>query len=380
MSGRALPLAGTSAISLASLGPGPYAAMLLADLGCDVTIIDRIDPVQTSMPLDRDPRRRGQRSIAMDLKRPEARALLDRMISDADILMEGMRPGAAEKIGLAPARCADLNPGLIYARITGWGQDGPLSRQAGHDINYIALSGALHAMGDATMPPPVPLNLLGDYAGGGMFVALGIVSALFERTRSGKGQVIDGAIVDGVASLTTATLGMLAAGLWGGRASNILDGGAPFYRTYRTADGGYMAVGAIEPKFFAELLSGLGLDSAQWTQDDRTQWPRMTEAIADRFAAQTQSHWEMVFDGSDACVSPVLTFAEAASHPHHRTRQTYFAVDGIIQPAPGPRMNGANAPPPQGIPGAGAHSDEILAALNLSPTDIVNLRNNRIIA
>jgi len=373
---RSLPLAGVKVISLASLGPGPYAAMLLADLGADVTIVDRTRPVLTSMPLDRDPRRRGQRSLAMDLKRPEAMAILEEMIAQSDVLMEGMRPGAADKIGLSPEHCEQLNPGLIYARITGWGQEGPLAHTAGHDINYIALSGALHAMGDADRPPPVPLNLLGDYAGGGMNVALGIVSALFERSRSGLGQVIDGAIADGVASLATATMGMLGAGRWAGRGENVLDGGAPFYRTYRTLDDQYVAVGAIEPKFFALLLNGLGIDPDAWDQNDRAQWPALQAEFARLFASHPRAYWEDVFAQSDACVSPVLHFDEAAAHPHHKARQTYIELDGFAQPAPGPRMSAHQADRPASPPGAGDHTEEILRKMGISESEIARLKTD----
>ncbi|MFW2449203.1 MAG: CaiB/BaiF CoA transferase family protein [Qipengyuania pacifica] len=379
MISRPLPLNGIKAISLASLGPGPYAAMLLADLGCDVTIVDRIDPVLTSMPLHRDPRRRGQRSIAMDLKKPEAQELLMEMIGSADILLEGMRPGVAEQLGLSPESCLALNPKLIFARITGWGQDGPLAQRAGHDINYIALSGALHAMGDADRPPPVPLNLLGDYAGGGMFVALGVVSALYERVKSGKGQVIDGAMIDGVASLSTAPLGILSAGIWQGREENVLDGGAPYYRTYATSDGGFVAVGAIEPKFFAVLLKALGLEAADWPQNDRTVWPAMREVFKQVFASQPRRYWEKVFDGVDACVSPVLTFSEASHHPHHAARGSYTEIDGITQPSPAPRMSAHKPASPKLPPDAGANSDAVLIELGRKAEEIETLRGQRII-
>ncbi len=371
-----MPLAGVKVISLASLGPGPYAAMLLADLGADVTIVDRTRPVLTSMPLDRDPRRRGQRSIAMDLKQPEAIAILEEMIGQSDVLMEGMRPGAAEKIGLSPLHCEALNPRLIYARITGWGQEGPLAQTAGHDINYIALSGALHAMGDADRPPPVPLNLLGDYAGGGVYVALGIVSALFERSRSGLGQVIDGAIADGVASLSAATMGMFGAGQWAGRGENVLDGGAPYYRTYRTLDDEYVAVGAIEPKFFAELLAGLGMEPGAWDQNDRAQWPALQAEFARIFSMRERAHWAQVFATGDACVSPVLHFDEAAAHPHHAARRTYLERDGAAQPAPGPRMSAHRAADPAPAPGAGAHTEQILREMGLSESAIAQLRTD----
>jgi alpha-methylacyl-CoA racemase len=335
--------------------------------------------VLTSMPLDRDPRRRGQRSIAMDLKQPAALAILEDMIRQSDVLMEGMRPGAAEDMGLSPARCAELNHGLIYARITGWGQQGPLASTAGHDINYIALSGALHAMGDADRPPPVPLNLLGDYAGGGMYVAFGIVSALFERRGSGLGQVIDGAIADGVASLTTATMGMLGSGLWAGRGDNVLDGGAPFYRTYRCADGEFVAVGAIEPKFFAELLLCLGMEPDAWDQNNRDQWPALRDEFAGIFATHSRAHWTARFAASDACVSPVLHFDEAAAHPHHRQRDTYIELDGITQAAPGPRMSAHHPGHPTSPPGAGLHTDDILREMGRSVSEIAQLKTSGIV-
>lgn len=375
-----LPLAGTRAISLASLGPGPYAAMLLADLGCEVTIVDRTSPMVTSVPQQRDPRRRGQKSIALDLKSAAGKAILDDLIRDTDILMEGMRPGVAEKMGLSPDHCLGLNPRLIYARITGWGQQGPLAQQAGHDINYIALSGALLAMGNPDRPPPVPLNLLGDYAGGGMFVALGIVSALLQVNRTGRGTVIDGAIVDGVASLSAATMGMLATGRWGARGDNVLDGGAPYYRTYATRDGGYVAVGAIEPQFYAELLGKLGLSTDDWPQQDRALWPALTEELAQIFLRDDRGAWEQHFAHSDACVTPVLSYAEALEHPQHRSRGAYIAIDGVPQPAPGPRLGQGELAMPSPPPGIGAETDAILRAMGKSPEQIQDLRNRGVVA
>ena len=370
-----LPLAGTKAVSLASLGPGPYAAMLLADLGCDVTIVDRTGYLQTSMAQDQDPRRRGQKSIALDLKSEAGRAILDELIGGADILLEGMRPGVAEKLGLSPERCHQLNARLVYARITGWGQDGPLAQRAGHDINYIALSGALLAMGDSNEPPPVPLNLLGDYAGGGMYVALGIVAALFQAQRTGCGTVIDAAMIDGVASLATAPMGIFNAGLWGPRGTNVLDGGAPYYRTYTTRDGGYMAVGAIEPQFYAQLLATLGLNGPDWPQNDRTVWPALAEKLASTFRSEDRATWEARFAGSDACVTPVLSFSEAPSHPHHQARGTYVGHDGAWQPAPGPRYSGVAFPAPLPPPGIGADTDAILHALGRNAEQIEELRS-----
>lgn len=374
MSDALSPLAGVKVVHLASLGPGPYAAMLLADLGCDVTIVDRTGPMMVSVPQGRDPRRRGQRSIALDLKSEQARAALLELIGRADVLIEGMRPGAAERLGVGPEVCLGLNPRLIYARVTGWGQTGPLAPRAGHDINYIALSGALHAMGEPGKPPPVPLNLLGDYAGGGAFVVMGVVAALYARERSGRGQVVDGAIIDGVASLTTATMGMLAAGLWGERGTNAFDGSMPWYRTYQTRDGGFVAVGAIEPQFYAQLLEGLGLDAKEWARADRARWPDITAKFGEIFASQDRKHWQTVFEQSDACVSPVLTFEEAVAHPHHLSRGTYVGIDGVPQPAPAPRLENLSSRKITEPPSPGAHTDIILRECGWSADRIARLR------
>lgn len=374
------PLAGTRVVHLASLGPGPYSAMLLADLGAEVIVIDRTREMLVSVAQERDPRRRSQRSIALDLKQAEARAIAMELIARSDVLIEGMRPGAAERLGVGPADCMARNPRLVYARVTGWGQEGPLAQTAGHDINYIALSGALHAMGRGDEPPPVPLNLLGDYAGGGAFVALGILAALLERNRSGKGQVLDGAIVDGVASLTAATMGILAAGGWGPRGTTLFDGAAPYYRTYATRDGGYVAVGAIEPEFYAQLLTGLGLDAAHWPQNKRALWPAMADAFAAIFATRDRDDWAQVFANTDACVSPVLDFNEATAHAHHRARHTYVEVAGVPQPAPAPRLDRSALATPTPPPGRGAHTDAVLRELGHDDTSITRLRQQGVVA
>lgn len=373
---RAGPLAGVRVVHLASRGPGPYAAMLLADLGAEVTIVDRVAPMAVSVPQELDPRRRGQRSIALDLKHEAAKAVVMDLVRRADVLVEGMRPGAAERLGVGPEACHAINPRLIYARVTGWGQTGPLADRAGHDINYIALSGALLAMGNPGERPPVPLNLLGDYAGGGAFVAIGVLAALHERIGTGSGQVIDCAIVDGVASLSAATMGMLAAGRWGGRGGNVFDGSAPWYRTYETRDGGYVAVGAIEPQFFRALLEGLGLDPSEWRREDPRRWPDMTARLEAVFRSRDRADWERLFEGTDACVTPVLSFAEAPGHPHHAARGTYAAIAGVPQPAPAPRV-GTERELPSTSPGIGRDTDAILAELGWTESSIRALRAAR---
>lgn len=374
------PLSGVRVVHLASLGPGPYAAMLLADFGADVIVVDRPTEMTTSVPADRDPRRRGQRSIRLDLKHQDSRAVLDELLATADIFVEGMRPGAAERLDLGPERLRTLNSGLIYARMTGWGQTGPLASTAGHDINYIGLTGALHAMGDPDRPPPVPLNLLGDYAGGGTFLVMGVLAALVERSSSGQGQVVDAAIVDGAGSLTAATHGMVATGRWHGRGSNVLDGGVPWYRTYRCADGGYVAVGAIEPRFYVELLTRLGLEPADHPRDDIAARVRLAQTLTERFASADRSHWEEVFAGSDACVTPVLTLVEATEHPHQRERTGYLDLAGVRQPAPAPRLSRTPAAVTTAPPGLGVHTDEILRELGRTDAQITALHRDGAVA
>jgi alpha-methylacyl-CoA racemase len=355
------PLHGIRVVHLASLGPGPHAAMMLADLGADVVIVDRPTEQAASVPPTQDPRRRSQRSVVLDLKDNDGRAALLGLLDTADVLIEGMRPGAAERLGIGPEDCLARNPRLVYARMTGWGQDGPMAQAAGHDINYVALSGALDAMGDPDRPPPVPLNLLGDYAGGGLYLAFGVLTALFERERSGRGQVVDTAISDGVAGLTATTLGMLATGRWGPRGTNAFDGSRPWYRTYATRDRRAVAVGAIEPQFFALLLRTLGLDPADWRRDDEDSCRELGRTLATIFASEDQAHWTATFDGTDACVTPVLTFSEALAHPHHLARRTYVEVAGVRQPAPGPRLSRSTVRLPGPPPGPGADTSAVLA-------------------
>ncbi|GAA1569478.1 CaiB/BaiF CoA-transferase family protein [Dactylosporangium maewongense] len=376
------PLHGVRVIEVAALGPVPFAGMLLADMGAEVIRVDRVGAPApgAGASAGTDPRHRHRRTVALDLKRSEGVDLLLRLVEGADVLMEGMRPGVMERLGAGPQPCLERNPGLIYARMTGWGQDGPLAQRAGHDINYIGIAGALYPMGPAELPPPVPLNLVGDFGGGALYLAFGIACALRERERSGAGQVIDAAMVDGVVSLTAMFHGMLAAGTWSDRReSNVLDGGAPFYRTYRTSDGGFMAVGAIEPQFYAQLLSGLELAADDFPQHDRERWPAQAAAFARIFATRTRDEWTAAFDGTDACVTPVLSMAEAATHPHLAARRTLVPVAGAPQPAPAPRFS-RTAPVPPGPPvGYSRHTDELLGGLGMSTVDIERLRADRIV-
>jgi alpha-methylacyl-CoA racemase len=370
------PLSGVRVIEIASLAPAPFGCMILADLGADVLRVDRAERCGPEAQVPLDPLSRGRRSIGLNLKDPAAIDLLLQLTEQADVLVEGFRPGVAERLGFGPQACAERNPGLIFARMTGWGQDGPLAPTAGHDIDYIAISGALSMVGRVGQPPVPPVNLLGDFGGGGMLLALGILAALVERATSGLGQVVDAAMVDGSALLTCFVYGLRAAGTWQDkRGTNLLDGGAPFYDTYVTADGEYMAVGALEPQFYAALLHGLGLaDAGLPGQHDRAGWPALRERFAATFAARSRAEWEQVFAGTDACVSPVLSLAEAPAHPHARGRDAFVEVGGVTQPAPAPRFGRTAADPPLAPPRPGANTDGVLAGLGLSAAEVSGLR------
>jgi alpha-methylacyl-CoA racemase len=350
------PLLGLRAVELASAGPGPYAAMMLADLGADVVRVDRPPAGRGGIPAAFDLLNRGRRSVIIDLRATRGAEVVLRLAERADVLVEGFRPGVAERLGVGPAECLSRNPRLVYTRVTGWGQTGPKAATAGHDIGYIARTGALHSIGSDARPWP-PLNLVGDFAGGGMLAVIGILAAVLEARASGTGQVIDVAMVDGVSSLMTATFGMRAAGMWhDARASNILDGGAPHYEVYETADGRWMAVGAIEAHFFAELLKTLGIDADPaerfTTNGAATLRARMTEA----FKSRTRDEWTAAFDGSDACAEPVKSLDEAPLDEHLAARETFVAVDGVAQPAPAPRFSRTPARIQSPPPAAGAHT------------------------
>ncbi len=375
------PLDGLRVIELASIGPGPMCAMLLADLGADVIRIDRVEPSGLGVPMQPrfDVAGRGRRSVALDLKRESGRDAALRLIARADVLIEGWRPGVAERLGLGPDVCAARNPGLIYGRMTGFGQTGPLSQAAGHDINYIALVGALHAIGPAQGKPVPPLNLVGDYGGGALYLAFGLMAALFERQRSGCGQVVDAAMVDGASSLLSIFHGLQAAGQWddGRRGANLLDGGAPFYDTYATSDGRHVALGALEPKFFAELAQRIGLDARfVKRQYDRRLWPELREALSAIFIRRTRAQWCDLLEGSDACFAPVLSLTEAPGHPHAQARGAFVEVGGVLQAAPAPRFSRSAVETPRPAPAAGAHSDAVLAEAGFAADEIEALRRS----
>ncbi|WP_395058168.1 CaiB/BaiF CoA transferase family protein [Polaromonas sp.] len=359
------PLKGVKVLEIEAMGPVPWAAMMLSDMGADVLRLDR--PVAPDIGVVRDKKfqftERGRRSVIANLKDPAGAKAALALVSKADVLLEGMRPGVMERLGLGPEQCLAINPALIYGRMTGWGQTGPLAHAVGHDINYIAVAGVLHAIGTADTPVP-PLNLVGDYGGGGMLLALGVMAALIETKASGHGQVVDAAMIDGSMSMMAAVLGRHAAGEWKDqRQSNMLDGGAHFYGIYATSDGKHVAVGAIEPHFYKALLAGLGLDDQELpAQHDQQAWPALRLKFAAIFCQNTRDHWCTVFEGTEACVSPVLSLTEIAAHPHNAHRRSFVDIGGIMHPAPSPRFSrtpGRIAGPPvdRGFGGAGALVD-----------------------
>ena len=349
------PLAGLRVLEMEAIGPVPWAAMMLSDMGAEVLRIDRSAPPELGMNYATrfDITRRGRRSVIADLKQPAAIEAVLHLASRADVLLEGLRPGVMERLGLGPEPCMQANPALVYGRMTGWGQTGPLANSVGHDINYISIAGALHTIGASDAPPTVPLNLIGDYGGGGMLLVVGVLAALLEARASGKGQVVDAAMVDGSLALMAPVLGMWRAGGWKDeRESNVLDGGAHFYSTYATSDGKSISVGAIEPRFYAALLRGLGLEGEQLPQQhDRRSWPAMRQRFAEIIGRETRDHWCCVFEGTEACVTPVLSLEELAGHPHHQGRASFVEVDGVPHPAPAPRFSRTQSeiagPPPE---------------------------------
>ncbi|MET7473831.1 CaiB/BaiF CoA-transferase family protein [Streptomyces sp. NPDC005648] len=350
------PLAGVRVVELGGIGPGPFAGMFLADLGADVVRVDR--PGRAGAPDAGGPADvldRGKRSVVLDLKDPAGTAALLRLMECADVLIEGFRPGVTERLGVGPHDCLARNPRLVYGRMTGWGQDGPLATAAGHDITYIALTGALGAIGEAGGPPQIPLNLVGDFGGGGCYLVIGVLAALHAVARTGRGQVVDAAIVDGTTHLLASTYAKLARDEWTDeRGVNRFDGGWPFYAVYGTKDGRHMAVGALERKFYRSLVELLDLDVDPELQHDRSTWPRLRRLLTERFAERTRDDWARLFEGTDACVAPVLTLTEAASHPHLAARGGLFTRDGVLQPAAAPRFSATPSRPGRTAPAVGA--------------------------
>ncbi|MFE4248447.1 CaiB/BaiF CoA transferase family protein [Streptomyces sp. NPDC056910] len=334
------PLAGVRVVELAGIGPGPFAAMLLADLGADVVRVDRPGGAGLAIDPEYDITNRNKRSVIIDLKADDGPARVLDLVAKADVLIEGYRPGVAERLGVGPDACHARNPRLVYGRMTGWGQEGPLAQRAGHDIAYIALTGTLGMIGKPDEPPTVPANLVGDFAGGSLYLVVGILAALHHARDTGAGQVVDAAIVDGASHLAAMIHGMLAAGGWQDRrGSNLLDGGCPFYGTYETSDGQYMAVGALEQQFYDEFIALLGVDGTAPARKDLARWGELRDAVAARFKSRTREEWTAVFEGSDACVAPVLSLREAPGHPHLAARGTFTDHGGITQPAPAPRFS-----------------------------------------
>ncbi|MFF9073336.1 CaiB/BaiF CoA transferase family protein [Streptomyces sp. NPDC014735] len=357
------PLTGVRVLELAGIGPGPFAAMLLADLGADVVRVDRPGGPGLGIDPAYDLTNRNKRSVIVDLKAPDGPGTVLDLAARADILIEGYRPGVAERLGVGPDAALARNPRLVYGRMTGWGQEGPLAERAGHDIAYIALTGTLSLIGKPGEPPAVPANLVGDYAGGSLYLVVGVLAALqHARTPDGRGQVVDAAIVDGAAHLATMIHGMLAAGGWQDRrGSNLLDGGCPFYGTYETADGEYMAVGPLEQRFYDEFSTLLGIDGEAPDRSDVTRWDELHALVADRFRARTRAEWTEVFAGTDACVAPVLSLREAPHHPHLAARSTFVEHEGLTQPAPAPRFSATPVAVRRGPARPGADTEAVAA-------------------
>ncbi len=376
------PLGGVRIIEVAGIGAAPFCGMMLADMGAEVIRVERLDGTRSARP--HDPLLRSRRSIALDLKQPDGLSILLRLTDTAQALFEAFRPGVAERLGFGPDTCLERNPRLVYGRLTGWGQTGPLARSAGHDINYIALSGALHAIGPAGGKPVPPLNLVGDFGGGGLLLAFGLVCALFEAQRSGRGQVVDAAMLDGALAQMAQAFGFQSAGRFDGRpGADLLSGAAPWYDSYETSDGRWMAVGAIEPRFFRILLDRLDLDAERYApagfqgpagEPDTSMWPELRAALAGRFREHTRDHWTALFEGTDACVTPILSLQETAEHPHNRARSALLDSEGVMQAAPAPRFSRTAPDRPAAPAPAGRDTAALLAELGYDSHQINALR------
>jgi alpha-methylacyl-CoA racemase len=369
------PLAGVRVVEMTSAAPAPFACMMLADMGAEVLRVDRGDRVGRPPLRPVDPLARSRRSVAVEVKSPAGAQVVLRLAARADVLVEGFRPGVMERLGLGPRECLALNPALVYGRMTGWGQQGSLRHRAGHDINYLGLSGALYPLGRAGERPHAPMNLVADFGGGGMLLVTGVLAALVERARSGLGQVVDAAMVDGSATLTAFVHALRASGDWSDeRGTNLLDGGAPFYDTYETADGGYMSVGALERRFYALFVAGLGLSADDLpAQMDRAGWPELRRVFTTAFKTRTRDEWTAIFRDVDACVYPVLSLGEVADHPLTRDRHGFVTVDGISQPAPAPRFGRTPAAQPAGAPEPGEHTRRALLDWGFATAEIDEL-------
>ena len=372
------PLTGLRVVELQGIGPGPFCGMMLADMGAEIIRVDRSAAVGSGAR-SADVLARGRKSIAVDLKNPQGVETVLKLVETADVLLEGFRPGVTERLGLGPDVCLERNPKLIYGRMTGWGQTGTMAHAAGHDINYISLSGVLHAIGEPGSRPTPPLNLVGDFGGGGMLLAFGIVAALYERGVSGKGQVIDAAMTDGSALLMNSIFGLMGQGVWNqNRGSNLLDGGAHFYGTYETKDGRFVSIGSIEPQFYALLLEKTGLDQdpdlAQ--QMSRNDWPKLREKLAAVLATKTRDEWDEIMLGTDICYAPILNFDEAVAHPHNQARNTFVASADIVQAAPAPRFSRTEPELPKPPVAPGEHSEEVLASIGLDAAAIAELKSS----
>ncbi len=369
------PLHGVKVIEVGGIGPGPFCGMMLSDMGADIVRVERKGQFMLTEP-KYDVLLRNRRSVEIDLRKPEGVAVVLKMVERADVLQEGFRPGVMEKLGLGPEVCLERNPRLVYGRMTGWGQEGPLAKAAGHDINYISLSGALHTIGRKGERPVPPLNLVGDFGGGGMLLAFGIACALFEAQRSGKGQVVDAAMIDGSAVLMAMMYGFRASGFWTDeRGVNMLDGAAHFYDTYETADGKYVSIGSIEPQFYALLLKHTDIDDPDFqNQLDQTKWPDCKKRLAEIFKTKTRDEWCRIMEGTDVCFAPVLSLDEARNHPQNQARNTFVEVAGVVQPAPAPRFSRTKTETPQPTPRVGEHTETVLADFGFSGEDIETLK------
>ncbi len=374
-------LSGYKIIELSGIGPGPLCGMLLSDLGAEVI---RIDRSHTTMPQS-DPKfditGRNKKSICLNLKDKDSKDIFFKLIKDADALIEGFRPGVTEKLGIGPDDCLNVNPKLVYGRITGWGQDGPLSQSAGHDINYIALAGALFSIGQKNTKPSIPINLIGDYAGGTMFLAFGVCAALLSVSKTGKGQVVDAAMIDGVSSLLTILYSLSQSGIWNvdKKGTNIFDGGSPFYQVYETKDNKYISVGSLEPQFYQLLMDKLNLGEDFKNQMDISKWPELIDKLENLFKSKTQNEWNDLLENTDVCYAPVLSINEAREHPHMKARNNFISIEDVVQPTPAPRFSKTNSETPKKAPKLGENNEEILLQLGYTDEDIKSFKERKII-